>query len=56
MPVGHELQPTDLLIRVADVADQDMLLERSGGSTCGPYVMLGWPCEVIQAFDFRERP
>jgi len=44
-PVGHELQPTDLLIRVIDTASQEtLLLERSPGSTCGgPYITVDWP-------------
>jgi hypothetical protein len=48
-PAGHELQPTDLLIRVTDTASRDMLLlERSGGSTCGgPYLILEWPYKAL---------
>jgi hypothetical protein len=48
-PVGHELEPTDLLIRVTDTASRNtLLLERSGGSTCGgPYLILEWPYKAI---------
>ncbi len=48
-PMGHELQPTDLLIRVVDTANRDtLLLERSGGSTCGgPYITLESPYKTL---------
>lgn len=48
-PVGHELQPTDFLIRVDGTAVRDkLLLERSGGSTCGgPYIILEWPYKTL---------
>jgi hypothetical protein len=46
--VGHELEPTDLLIRVTDTASRNMLLERSGGSTCGgPSLILEWSYKAI---------
>jgi hypothetical protein len=46
---GHEFEPTDLLIRVVGTASRDMLLlERSGGSTCGgPSLILEWPYKAI---------
>jgi len=47
--VGHDFEPTDLLIRVADTASRNvLLLERSGGSTCGgPSLILEWPYKTI---------
>jgi hypothetical protein len=48
-PAGHEFEPTDLLIQVADTASRNMLLlERSGGSTCGgPTLILEWPYRTL---------
>ena len=48
-PVGHELRPTDFLIRVVDTATRGtLLLERSGGSTCGgPYITLERPYKTL---------
>jgi len=47
--IGHEFEPTDLLIRVVGTASRDkLLLERSGGSTCGgPSLILEWPYKAI---------
>ena len=48
-PVGHELHPTDFLFRVTDTANRGtLLLERSGGSTCGgPYITLESPYKTL---------
>lgn len=47
--IGHEFEPTDLLIRVVGTASRDvLLLERSAGSTCGgPSLILEWPYKAI---------
>jgi hypothetical protein len=49
IPIGHGFEPTDLLIQVTDTASRDLLLlERSGGSTCGsPSLILEWPYRTL---------
>jgi hypothetical protein len=48
-PIGHGFEPTDLLIQVTETASRNMLLlERSGGSTCGsPTLILEWPYRTL---------